>query len=111
MNGQVSMRYVCVCVCGEHCWSSGLGHQSTTLVVARSEPHQCRYLFHHTTHPAVKWVPSLFKARVDKTTDCGDHNILYSSGAGGTLGAHTPLLTGVVSAPMSTLPAFSLCWP
>ena len=32
---------VCMCVCGEHCW---LGHQSTTPVVVRSEPHQYRCL-------------------------------------------------------------------
>ena len=60
MNGQVSM-HVCVCVC--------VGSTGGLVVV--------------------RWVPSLFKARVDKTTDCGDHNILTSGGPGGTSGVYT----------------------
>ena len=42
------------------------------------DPQQCRCFLspffpshHPPVHPAVKWVPSLYKARVDKNTDCG----------------------------------------
>ena len=37
------------------------------------DPQHCRCFFtshHPPVHPAVKWVPSLYKARVDKNTDC-----------------------------------------
>ena len=41
------------------------------------------FFFLHTTPTAVKC------ARVDKTTDCGNDNILTSGGPGGTFGTHT----------------------
>ena len=55
---------------------------------------------------AVKWVPSHYKTRVDKTTDCGNHNILTSGGPGETAGAHTMNTGATVSAPASTWPGF-----
>ena len=73
------------------------------------EPQQCSCFFpshHPAAHPAVQWVPSLYKARVDKTTGCGNHNILTSVGPGGTSGAHTTYTGTTVSAPASTWPDF-----
>ena len=100
---------VCVHVSCAMCMGSTSG-----LVVVRSEPLQCRY-FSITplppAHPAVKWVPSLFKARVDKTTDCGDPPT--SGGLGGTSGAHTT--NNWCSQCSCEYPArlqeFILCWP
>ena len=59
-------------------------------------------------HPAVKWVHSMFKARVDKTTDCGDYNILPVVAQVG-LRVPTPLISGAVSSPASTRPGYSIC--
>ena len=101
---------VCVCVCVRVCvracvWSTGgLVVEIPVYNTSGSEidPQQCRCFFSITppppVHPAVKWVPSLYKARVDKTTDC---DILTSGGPGGTLGAHTTNTGATVSAPAS----------
>ena len=79
---------------------------------------------HPTAHPAVKWVPSLYNARVDKNTEVwapevppgpllvrmlripGIHIILTSGGPGRTSGAHTTNTGTTVSTPASTWPGF-----
>ena len=81
--------YMCVCMC---VW--GGGGNSGGLVVGTPvyntsgceidlSPTTARPSHHPPVHPAVKWVPSLYKTRVDKTTTCGGHNILTSGGLGG----------------------------
>ena len=76
-------------------------------MVVRSEPHQCKcYIPPSLVHPAVKWVHSVFKARVDKTTDCGDYNKLPVVAQVG-LRVPTPLKSGAVSSPASTRPGYS----
>ena len=93
----------CMCVCGGGGSTGGLVVE--TPVYNTSAIPAVQVFFHHTTpHPAAKWVPSM--ARVDKTTDCGTHNILTSDGPGGTLGAHTTNTDATVSAPASTWPGF-----
>ena len=80
-----------------------MGHQSTILVVVSS----AGVFFSITpppSAPAVKWVPSLYKVWVDKTSDCGNHNILTSGGPGGTLGALTTNTGATVSVPVSIWP-------
>ena len=52
--------------------------------------------------PSCIMVPSLYKARMDKTSDCGNHNLF----SGGTSGAHTTNTGDTVSAPASTWPGF-----
>ena len=78
---------------------------NTKLMVVRSIPSSAGVLPSHTppAHPAVKWVPSLYKARVDKATDCGNQT---SGGPDGTSSAHTTITGATVSAPASTWPGF-----
>ena len=106
--------YLCMCACVLVCMCVGstgglvVGTPVYNTTGCEIEPQQCRCFFPSPppAHPTVKWVPSLYKARVDKTTDCGNYNILTSGGPGGTLCAHTTNTGATVSAPANTWPGF-----
>ena len=81
---------MCVCMCMYVCVCGG-GGSTGGLVVwtpiyntsgCEIDLQQCRCFFpshHPPAHPAIKWA-SLHKTKVDKPTDCGNHN---SGGPGG----------------------------